>query len=212
MLTSRDAIVAICKLCTKTCKERGISIDFEKCLMLDDNRVNCWRLSLALGEDGLVPLQTIDNRSKMLSNSSILLSFYSKFNDSISFERKALYSKICLCHPQNAVISDYAYDVVLDSLLKNGAKFTYIDKETKKSFDDQEKRLSVELRKNIADLYAAYKVDHKMTLAECQKKIDELYKLDNLKRSQLPRYETEIVFCPIGKANAEELMVWCDLS
>ena len=83
MLTSRDAIVALCKHCTKTCREQGIDIDIEKRLMLDGSRSRCWSLSIAFGEDGIVPVYTIDNRS-------ILLSFYSRFDNSIDFDRGVL--------------------------------------------------------------------------------------------------------------------------
>lgn len=208
MLTSRDVIVALCKHCTKTCREKNIDIDVEKCLLLDGSRSRCWGLSIALGEDGIVTVGTIDNRS-------ILLSFGSMFNDSIKFDLisyDSLNPKICLCHPQNATVTDYAYGVVLNALLKDGAHFTYIDKETKKAVEEQEKKLSVELKKTIANLYVAYKVDHKISTEECRDKMNEVYAADRFKRKQLPSYETDIVFCPAGKANAEELMIWCDMS
>lgn len=204
MLTSRDAVVTLCKHCTKTCREQGIDIDLEKRLMLDGSRSRCWSLSITLGEDGIVPVYTIDNRS-------ILLSFYSMFNDGIEFDHGVLCPKICLCHPQNAVVSDDAYSVVLDVLLKNGAKFTYIDKKVKTLVEKQEKMLSVELRKIVADLFAAYKIDHTLSLEECQKKIDDVYRLDRFNRQLLPKYETEVSLCPAGMSNAEELMVWCDM-
>lgn len=214
MLTSRDVIVALCKHCTKTCREKNIDIDVEKCLLLDGSRSRCWGLSIALGKDGIATVGTIDNRS-------ILLSFYSVFNDSTMFDHSikfdlrsygSLNPKICLCHPQNATVTDYAYGVVLNALLKDGAHFTYIDKETKKAVEEQEKKLSVELKKTIADLYAAYKVDHKISREECRDKMNEVYNVDRFMRKQLPSYETDIVFCPAGKANAEELMIWCDMN
>ena len=97
-------------------------------------------------------------------------------------------------------------------MLKNGAKFTYIDKKVKTLVEKQEKKLSVKLGKNVADIFAAYRIDHAFALEECQKKIEDVYRLDRLNRQQLPRYETEVSLCPAGMANVEELMIWCDMN
>ena len=210
MLTSRDVIIALCRHCTKTCREHSIDIDIEKCLMLRSDHPYNWSLVVVLGADGIVPLHTVDDHN--ILHRSVLMSFYQDFSHNIIFDHGLICPKICLCYPQNAEVTDVAYDIVLDALLMNGAKFTYVDIEARKAFICKEKELSAKLYADNSRTYNAFKNGNGMTLHEYKDAIFHLQDAYYSAMSHVPKYENEIIFCPKGMANAEELMIWCDIS